>query len=142
MYNRLAEKHIKLCGVKILTEQKTQAKEFLFTVIISDNTYSKEENNIFFDSIFACQLPIKVIVQRSMLENGNFPLKYLDRENVYPLHGDDFIKEARKRARGEKVIVLKKPCVISEKIFEKLASLHLKGKFFEAAAGRIINNSK
>lgn len=142
LYNRLAEKLIKLCGVRILTEQKTQAEKFLFTVIISDNTYSKEENNKFFDSVFACQLPIKVIVQRSMLENGNFPLEYLNRENVQPLHGDDFVKEARKRAKGEKVIVLKKPCVISEKTFEKLASLHLKGKLFEVAAGKIINNSK
>lgn len=142
MYNRLAEKLIKLCGVRILTKQKTQAEKYLFTVIISDNTYSKEENNKLFDSVFSCQFPVKVIVQRSMLENGNFPLKYLDRENVYPLHGDDFVKEARKRAKGEKVIVVKKPCVISEKTFEKLASLHLKGKFFEAAAVRIINNSK
>lgn len=107
-------------------------------IIAADNTFSKEENNKFFDSLFACQFPIKIIVQRSMLENGNFPLKYLDKENVLPLHGDDFIKEARKKVKGEKIIVLKKPCIISEKAFEKIFSLKLQGKLFEMAAKKII----
>lgn len=107
-------------------------------IIAADNTFSKEENNKFFDSLFACKFPLKIIVQRSMLENGNFPLKYLDKENVLPLHGDDFIKEARKKVKGEKIIVLKKPRIISEKAFEKIFSLKLQGKLFEMAAKKII----
>lgn len=124
-----------------MTDKNIQTQQSV-TVIVSDNIYSKEENNKFFDSLFACQLPLKIIVQRSMLENGNFPLEYLGRENLLPLHGDDFIKEARKKAKGEKVIVLKKPCIISEKAFEKIFSLKLQGKLFELAAKKIIENSK
>lgn len=124
-----------------MTDKNIQTQQSV-TVIVSDNIYSKEENNNFFDSLFACQLPLKIIVQRSMLENGNFPLKYLERENLLPLHGDDFVKEARKIAKGEKVIVLKKPCIISEKAFEKIFSLNFKGKFFELTAKKIIGNSK
>ena len=124
-----------------MTDKNVQTQQSV-TVIVSDNIYSKEENNKFFDSLFACQLPLKIIVQRSMLENGNFPLEYLERENLLPLHGDDFVKEARKIAKGEKVIVLKKPCIISEKEFEKIFSLKLQGKLFELAAKKIIGNSK
>lgn len=124
-----------------MTDKNIQTQQSV-TVIVSDNIYSKEENNKFFDSLFACQLPLKIIVQRSMLENGNFPLEYLERENLLPLHGDDFIKEARKKNKGEKVIVLKKPCIISEKAFEKIFSLKLQGKLFELAAKKIIENSK
>lgn len=124
-----------------MTDKNVQTQQSV-TVIVSDNIYSKEENNKFFDSLFACQLPLKIIVQRSMLENGNFPLEYLERENLLPLHGDDFVKEARKIAKGEKVIVLKKPCIISEKAFEKIFSLKLQGKLFELAAKKIIGNSK
>lgn len=124
-----------------MTDKNIQTQQSV-TVIVSDNIYSKEENNNFFDSLFACQLPLKIIVQRSMLENGNFPLKYLERENLLPLHGDDFVKEARKKAKGEKIIVLKKPCIISEKAFEKIFSLKLQGKLFELAAKKIIENSK
>lgn len=124
-----------------MTDKNIQTQQSV-TVIVSDNIYSKEENNKFFDSLFACQLPLKIIVQRSMLENGNFPLEYLERENLLPLHGDDFIKEARKKAKDEKVIVLKKPCIISEKAFEKIFSLKLQGKLFELAAKKIIENSK
>lgn len=124
-----------------MTDKNIQTQQSV-TVIVSDNIYSKEENNNFFDSLFACQLPLKIIVQRSMLENGNFPLKYLERENLLPLHGDDFVKEARKKAKGEKIIVLKKPCIISEKAFEKIFSLKLQGKLFELAAKKIIGNSK
>ena len=124
-----------------MTDKNIQTQQSV-TVIVSDNIYSKEENNNFFDSLFACQLQLKIIVQRSMLENGNFPLKYLERENLLPLHGDDFVKEARKIAKGERVIVLKKPCIISEKAFEKIFSLKLQGKLFELAAKKIIGNSK
>lgn len=124
-----------------MTDKNVQTHQSV-TVIVSDNIYSKEENNKFFDSLFACKLPLKIIVQRSMLENGNFPLEYLERENLLPLHGDDFIKEARKIAKGERVIVLKKPCIISEKAFEKIFSLKLQGKLFELAAKNIIENSK
>lgn len=124
-----------------MTDKNVQTQQSV-TVIVSDNIYSKEENNKFFDSLFACQLPLKIIVQRSMLENGNFPLEYLERENLLPLHGDDFVKEARKIAKGEKVIVLKKPCIISEKAFEKIFSLRLQGKLFELTAKKIIENSK
>ncbi len=124
-----------------MTDKNIQTQQSV-TVIVSDNIYSKEENNNFFDSLFACQLPLKIIVQRSMLENGNFPLEYLERENLLPLHGDDFIKEARKIAKGERVIVLKKPCIISEKAFEKIFSLRLQGKLFELTAKKIIGNSK
>lgn len=123
-----------------MTDKNVQTQAV--TVIVSDNIYSKEENNKFFDSLFACQLPLKIIVQRSMLENGNFPLEYLERENLLPLHGDDFIKEARKKAKGERVLVLKKPCIVSEKAFEKIFSLKLQGKLFELAAKKIIGNSK
>lgn len=124
-----------------MTDKNVQTQQSV-TVIVSDNICSKEENNKFFDSLFACKLPLKIIVQRSMLENGNFPLKYLERENLLPLHGDDFVKEARKKAKGEKIIVLKKPCIISEKAFEKIFSLKLQGKLFELAARKIIGNSK
>ncbi len=124
-----------------MTDKNIQTQQSV-TVIVSDNIYSKEENNKFFDSLFACQLPLKIIVQRSMLENGNFPLEYLERENLLPLHGDDFVKEARKIAKGERVLVLKKPCIISEKAFEKIFSLRLQGKFFELTAKKIIGNSK
>lgn len=124
-----------------MTDKNIQTQQSV-TVIVSDNIYSKEENNKFFDSLFACKLPLKIIVQRSMLENGNFPLEYLERENLLPLHGDDFVKEARKKAKGEKIIVLKKPCIISEKTFEKIFSLKLQGKLFELAAKKIIGNSK
>lgn len=124
-----------------MTDKNIQTQQSV-TVIVSDNIYSKEENNNFFDSLFACQLPLKIIVQRSMLENGNFPLKYLERENLLPLHGDDFVKEARKIAKGERVIVLKKPCIISEKAFEKIFSLRLQGKLFELTAKKIIGNLK
>lgn len=124
-----------------MTDKNVQTQQSV-TVIVSDNIYSKEENNKFFDTLFTCQLPLKIIVQRSMLENGNFPLEYLERENLLPLHGDDFIKEARKKAKGEKIIVLKKPCIISEKAFEKIFSLKLQGKLFELAAKKIIGNLK
>lgn len=124
-----------------MTDKNVQTQQSV-TVIVSDNIYSKKENNKFFDSLFACQLPLKIIVQRSMLENGNFPLEYLERENLLPLHGDDFVKEARKIAKGERVIVLKTPCIISEKAFEKIFSLRLQGKLFELAAKKIIGNSK
>lgn len=124
-----------------MTDKNIQTQQSV-TAIVSDNIYSKEENNKFFDSLFACQLPLKIIVQRSMLENGNFPLEYLERENLLPLHGDDFVKEARKKAKGEKIIVLKKPCIISEKAFEKIFSLKLQGKLFELTAKKIIENSK
>lgn len=124
-----------------MTDKNVQTQQSV-TVIVSDNIYSKEENNKFFDTLFACQLPLKIIVQRSMLENGNFPLEYLERENLLPLHGDDFIKETRKKAKGERVLVLKKPCIISEKAFEKIFSLKLQGKLFELAARKIIGNSK
>ena len=124
-----------------MTDKNIQTQQSV-TVIVSDNIYSKEENNKFFDSLFACKLPLKIIVQRSMLENGNFPLEYLERENLLPLHGDDFVKEARKIAKGERVIVLKKPCIVSEKAFEKIFSLKLQGKLFELAAKKIIGNSK
>lgn len=124
-----------------MTDKNVQTQQSV-TVIVSDNIYSKEENNKFFDSLFACQLPLKIIVQRSMLENGNFPLEYLERENLLPLHGDDFVKEARKIAKGERVIVLKKPGIISEKAFEKIFSLKLQGKLFELTAKKIIGNSK
>lgn len=124
-----------------MTDKNVQTQQSV-TVIVSDNVYSKEENNKFFDSLFACQLPLKIIVQRSMLENGNFPLEYLERENLLPLHGDDFVKEARKIAKGERVIVLKKPGIISEKAFEKIFSLKLQGKLFELTAKKIIGNSK
>lgn len=120
-----------------MTDKNIQTQQSV-TVIVSDNIYSKEENNKFFDSLFACELPLKIIVQRSMLENGNFPLEYLERENLLPLHGDDFVKEARKKAKGERVIVLKKPCIISEKAFEKIFSLNFKGKLFELTAKKII----
>lgn len=124
-----------------MTDKNVQTQQSV-TVIVSDNIYSKEENNKFFDSLFACELPLKITVQRSMLENGNFPLEYLERENLLPLHGDDFVKEARKIAKGERVIVLKKPCIISEKAFEKIFSLKLQGKLFELAAKNFIENSK
>lgn len=124
-----------------MTDKNVQTQQSV-TVIVSDNICSKEENNKFFDSLFACELPLKIIVQRSMLENGNFPLEYLERENLLPLHGDDFVKEARKVAKGERVLVLKKPCIISEKAFEKIFSLKLQGKLFELAAKKIIGNSK
>lgn len=124
-----------------MTDKNVQTQQSV-TVIVSDNIYTKEENNKFFDTLFACKLPLKIIVQRSMLENGNFPLEYLERENLLPLHGDDFVKEARKIAKGERVIVLKKPCIISEKAFEKIFSLRLQGKLFELAAKKIIGNSK
>ena len=124
-----------------MTDKNVQTQQSV-TVIVSDNIYSKEENNKFFGTLFACQLPLKIIVQRSMLENGNFPLEYLERENLLPLHGDDFIKEARKKAKGERVLVLKKPCIISEKAFEKIFSLRLQGKLFELTAKKIIGNSK
>lgn len=124
-----------------MTDKNVQTQQSV-TVIVSDNICSKEENNKFFDSLFACELPLKIIVQRSMLENGNFPLEYLERENLLPLHGDDFVKEARKKAKGEKIIVLKKPCIISKKAFEKIFSLKLQGKLFELAAKKIIGNSK
>lgn len=124
-----------------MTDKNIQTQQSV-TVIVSDNIYSKEENNKFFDTLFTCQLPLKIIVQRSMLENGNFPLEYLERENLLPLHGDDFVKEARKIAKGERVIVLKKPCIISEKAFEKIFSLKLQGKLFELTAKKIIGNSK
>lgn len=124
-----------------MTDKNVQTQQSV-TVIVSDNIYSKEENNKFFDSLFACQLPLQIIVQRSMLENGNFPIEYLERENLLPLHGDDFVKEARKKAKGEKIIVLKKPCIISEKAFEKIFSLKLQGKLFELTAKKIIGNSK
>lgn len=124
-----------------MTDKNVQTQQSV-TVIVSDNIYSKEENNKFFDSLFACELPLKIIVQRSMLENSNFPLEYLERENLLPLHGDDFVKEARKKAKGERIIVLKKPCIISEKSFEKIFSLKLQGKLFELAAKKIIGNSK
>lgn len=124
-----------------MTDKNAQTHQSV-TVIVSDNIYSKEENNKFFDSLFACKLPLKIIVQRSMLENGNFPLEYLERENLLPLHGDDFVKEARKKAKGEKIIVLKKPCIISEKAFEKIFSLKLQGKLFELTAKKIIGNLK
>lgn len=124
-----------------MTDKNVQTQQSV-TVIVSDNIYSKEENNKFFDSLFACQLPLKIIVQRSMLENGNFPLEYLERENLLPLHGDDFIKEARKKAQGERVLVLKKPCIVSEKAFEKIFSLKLQGKLFVLTAKKIIGNSK
>lgn len=124
-----------------MTDKNVQTQQSV-TVIVSDNIYSKEDNNKFFDSLFACKLPLKIIVQRSMLENGNFPLEYLERENLLPLHGDDFVKGARKKSKGEKVIVLKKPCIISEKAFEKIFSLKLQGKLFELAAKNIIENSK
>lgn len=124
-----------------MTDKNVQTQQSV-TVIVSDNIYSKEENNKFFDSLFACKLPLKIIVQRSMLENGNFPLEYLERENLLPLHGDDFVKEARKKAKGEKIIVLKKPCIISKKAFEKIFSLTLQGKLFELTAKKIIGNLK
>lgn len=124
-----------------MTDKNVQTQQSV-TVIVSDNIYSKEENNKFFDSLFACKLPLKIIVQRSMLENGNFLLEYLERENLLPLHGDDFVKEARKIAKGERVIVLKKPCIISEKAFEKIFFLKLQGKLFELTAKKIIGNSK
>lgn len=124
-----------------MPDKKVQTQQSV-TVIVSDNIYSKEENNKFFDSLFACKFPLKIIVQRSMLENGNFPLEYLEKENLLPLHGDDFVKEARKKAKGEKIIVLKKPCIISEKAFEKIFSLKLQGKLFELAAKKIIGISK
>lgn len=124
-----------------MTDKNVQTQQSV-TVIVSDNIYSKEENNKFFDSLFACQLPLKIIVQRSMLENGNFPLEYLERDNLLPLHGDDFIKEARKKAKGERVLVLKKPCIISKKAFEKIFSLTLQGKLFELTAKKIIGNLK
>ena len=75
------------------TDNAKKSGDNAIVIIAADNTFSKEENNKFFDSLFACKFPLKIIVQRSMLENGNFPLKYLDKENVLPLHGDDFIKE-------------------------------------------------
>lgn len=124
-----------------MTDKNVQTQQSV-TVIVSDNIYSKEENNKFFDSLFACKLPLKIIVQRSMLENGNFPLEYLERKNLLPLHGDDFVKEAKKIAKGERVIVLKKPCIVSEKAFEKIFSLKLQGKLFELTAKKIIGNSK
>ena len=124
-----------------MTDKNIQTQQSV-TVIVSDNICSKEENNKLFDSLFACKLPLKIIVQRSMLENGNFPLEYLERENLLPLHGDDFVKEARKKAKGERVLVLKKPCIVSEKAFEKIFSLKLQGKLFELAAKKIIGNSK
>lgn len=124
-----------------MTDKNVQTQQSV-TVIVSDNIYSKEENNKFFDSLFACELPLKIIVQRSMLENGNFPLEYLERENLLPLHGDDFIKEARKKAKGERALVLKKPCIVTEKAFEKIFSLKLQGKLFELAVKKIIGNSK
>lgn len=120
------------------TDNDKKSGDNAIVIIAADNTFSKEGNNKFFDSLFACKFPLKIIVQRSMLENGNFPLKYLDKENVLPLHGDDFIKEARKKIKGEKIIVLKKPCIISEKAFEKIFSLKLQGKLFEMAAKKII----
>lgn len=124
------------------TDNDKKSGDNAIVIIAADNTFSKEENNNFFDSLFACQLPLKIIVQRSMLENGNFPIKYLERENLFPLHGDDFIKEARKKVKNERVIVLKKPYIISEKAFEKIFSLKLQGKLFEMAAKKIICNSK
>lgn len=124
------------------TDNDKKSGDNAIVIIAADNTFNKEENNNFFDSLFACQLPLKIIVQRSMLENGNFPLKYLESKNIFPLHGDDFIKEARKKVKNERVIVLKKPCIISEKTFEKIFSLKLKGKLFEMAAKKIICNSK
>lgn len=124
-----------------MTDKNIQTQQSV-TVIVSDNIYSKEKNNKFFDSLFACQLPLQIIVQRSMLENGNFPLEYLERENLLPLHGDDFVKEARKVAKSKRIMVLKKPCIISEKAFEKIFSLRLQGKLFELAAKKIIGNSK
>lgn len=124
------------------TDNDKKSGDNAIVIIAADNTFCKEENNNFFDSLFACQLPLKIIVQRSMLENGNFPLKYLESKNIFPLHGDDFIKEARKKVKNERVIVLKKPCIISEKAFEKIFSLKLQGKLFEMAAKKIICNSK
>lgn len=124
-----------------MTDKNVQTQQSV-TVIVSDNIYSKEENNKFFDSLFACELPLKIIVQRSMLENGNFPLEYLERKNLLPLHGDDFVKEARKIAKGKRIIVLKKPCIVSGKAFEKIFSLKLQGKLFELTAKKIIGNSK
>lgn len=124
-----------------MTDKNIQTQQSV-TLIVSDNIYSKEENNKFFDSLFACKLPLKIIVQRSMLENGNFPLEYLERENLLPLHGDDFVKEARKIAKGERVLVLKKPCIVSEKAFEKIFSLKLQGKLFELTAKKFLGNSK
>lgn len=121
-------------------EKKRETDAPPITVIVPDNIYTSEENNRCFDSLFACKGPLKIIVQRSMLENGNFPLKYLEKENLFPLHGDDFVKEARKRTNGERIIILKKPCCIGESDFEKLFSLNLKGKLFELAAKRIIRN--
>ena len=99
-----------------MTDKNIQTQQSV-TVIVSDNIYSKEENNKFFDSLFACQLPLKIIVQRSMLENGNFPLEYLERENLLPLHGDDFIKEARKKNQRRKSYCFKKTLYYLRKSF-------------------------
>ncbi len=121
-------------------QKKQNNSDNLIAVIVADNNFGKEENNIFFDALFSQEIPLQIFVQRSMLENGNFPLKYLDRENVFPLHGDDFIKAAKRKAEGKRKIVFKKPCIISENAFEKVSS-H-KGILFELAAKMIFSPSK
>lgn len=121
-------------------KQTQNSSDNLIAVIVADNNFSKEENNIFFDTLFSQEIPLQIFVQRSMLENGNFPLKYLDKENVFPLHGDDFIKAAKKKAEGKRKIVFKKPCIISENAFEKASSYT--GILFKLAAKMIFSHSK
>lgn len=119
-----------------MTEKKTDEE---LVIIVADNKSDKDENNKFFDFLFSRNIPMKIIVQRSMLENGNFPLKYIDSEKLLPLHGDNFIKEAKKRAAGKRIIVFRNPRRVPDGALEKLFSVSgFHGKLFELAAKIIL----
>ena len=121
----MAEKEIK-------REETTLQKPI--AIIVPDNTFGKEKNNLFFDWVFSLPLSVQVIVQRSMTENGGFPLRYLEKENALPLHGDGFIKIAKKKAEGKRILVFKKPHIPDTANFIRLASSKSEGLLFKLTA--------
>lgn len=103
-------------------------------IIVPDNTFGNEKNNLFFDWVFSLPVPVQVIVQRSMTENGGFPLRYLERENAQPLHGDGFIRAAKKKAESKRILIFKKPHIPDTESFITLANSESEGPLFKMTA--------
>ncbi len=128
--------------MKVKEKSLSEPRAKQIEIIIADNNLSSEENNLFFHFLFSLDIPVRIIVQRSMLENGKFPSEYLERENLLPLHGDGFIGAAKGKLNVKRYILFKKPVKCPKEVFEKLSRSNTSGLTFRLKAYSLIRFNK
>lgn len=112
---RLKNQNTDLNLKNLTVSHEEMKKKPLVSVIVYDNNCPAQENAAFFSSLFNQSMPaIEVIAPRSMLENGNLPIKWLNMGNLTALHGDGYARVAKKKAKASCTVTFKKPAVLKE----------------------------